>query len=179
MLIDDLVYFFEEKKRLTNKNYRYIDSEENRKHFKKAAKLCEQSGLHPGKFVQSLYDNMGKHKTYFSPKHLAGPTALKILEEKDPAESYQVEITNATLKYPDIWRYQHEMAMMYIARGEPVESVLMDSSLKFFAWFRILSTPDRVPAIIKKYKHIAKDELNPKLREFIEESGLDIDRITA
>lgn len=175
MLIDDLVYFFEEKKRLTNKNYRYIDSEENRKHFNRAAELCEELNMHPGVYVQNLYDDMGKHKEYFSPKHLAGTSVKKRLTENP--DDYKVEITNSTLDYEDVWKYQHELAMMYIKRGESTESVLMDSSLKFFAWFRILATPRKHPGIIKKYKHIAKKEMNPRLMEFIKKEKLDADRI--
>jgi hypothetical protein len=101
-------------------------------------------------------------------------------QEKDsPDDTYRVEITNATLSLEDVWKYQHELAMRYIKRGETTHSVLMDSSLKFFAWYRILSTPERDMEIIKKYKHIARKEMTNALREFIESEGLDIDRILA
>jgi hypothetical protein len=53
----------------------------------------------------------------------------------------------------------------------------MNSSLKFFAWFRILSTPDRYEPIISKYKHIAREELTQSIIDYARDAGLDIDRI--
>jgi hypothetical protein len=174
-LADDLLYYFEEKKRLTNKNYRYVRSAENDKYLKEAAALCKELHMHPGVFVSNLYEDMGKHKSYFSPKHLRGPNVKKKFTEN--IEDYRVEITNDTIEYEDLWRLQHELAMLYIRQGESTESVLKDSSLKFFAWFRILATPRPNPEIIDKYKRIAKKEMNPRLVEFIRKEGLDLDRI--
>ena len=176
--LDDIVFFYTEKKRLTNKNFKYIDTPSNQNYMKLGAVLCEELKLHPGVFVQTIYDNMGDAKAFFSPKHLQGKNVKKLFESKDNGlDSYRVEITNATLEYEDIWKYQHELAMLYIKNGEAPESVLLDSSLKFFAWFRILATPDKYPAIIKKYKHIAKKEMNPRLLAFAKAEGLDIERI--
>jgi hypothetical protein len=53
----------------------------------------------------------------------------------------------------------------------------MDSSLKFFAWFRILATPNRVPEIIDKYKRIAKKEMTSAILTFAKEQNLDLDRL--
>ena len=178
-LVDDLIFYFVEKKRLSIKNYNYISSAKWDKYFEEAAKLCEKYELTAAIYVQKLYDRLESKKQFFSPEHLRGGNVEKMLENEktDAEDSFKIEITNATLDPADIWKYQHELAMRYIKRGEPVRSVLMDSSLKLFAWYRILSTPERDPEVIKKYKHIAKKEMTSALQDFAREEGLDLDRI--
>jgi hypothetical protein len=178
-LVDDLIFYFVEKKRLSVKNYNYISTTKWDKYFAEAAELCEKYELTPAIYVQRLYDRMENKKQFFSPEHLRGGNVEKILEleKSTPEDSYYIEITNATLDPADVWKYQHELAMRYIKRGESVRSVLMDSSLKLFAWYRILSTPERDPEVIKKYKHIAKKEMTSSLQEFAKQEGLDLDRI--
>ena len=177
-LIDDLVFYYEEKKRLTVKNFKHRDTIADNEYFRRAAALCVEYELDAATFVQIMYDRMETKKEFFSPKCLQGVKAKFFLEEnKDDSASWKIEITNASLDPSQLWRYQHELATRYISRGESVESVLMDSSLKFFAWFRILATPDRVPEIISKYKHIAKKEMTSRLLEFARSENLDVDRL--
>jgi hypothetical protein len=177
-LIDDLVFYYEEKKRLTNKNFKYRDTPADRSYFQEAGELCEAHELDPATYVQLMYDRMETKKEFFSPKCLQGVKAKYFLEEhKNNFDSWKIEITNASLDVSALWRYQHELATLYIRRGESVESVLIDSSLKFFAWFRILATPNRVPAIIDKYKNIAKKEMTSKIIEFAKSENLDLDRL--
>jgi hypothetical protein len=180
-LESELIYYFEQKKRLTSKTYRYVSNIKWDKYFEEAAELCKKHALPAQVYMQRVYDRMENKKEFFSPQHIRGSNVDKYLSLPSVVEeeTYIVEVTNDNLSYDSLWKQQHDMAMRYINRGESVESVLIDSSLKFFAWYRILSTPKAYPEIIKKYKHIAKKELNPRLRDFIEKEKLPIERIFA
>lgn len=178
-LLDDLVFYYEEKKRLTVKGFKHMANMADRNYFIAAAKICEKHELDPATYVQIMYDRMDFKKEFFSPKCLQGAKVEFYIEShKNTGDSLKVELTNANIDPADLWRHQHELASLYIRRGESVESVLMDSSLKFFAWFRILATPNRVPAIITKYKHIAKKEMTSRLVEFAKSENLDLDRLS-
>jgi hypothetical protein len=178
-LIEELIYYYIEKKRLTTKNYNYVSSIKWDKYFAEAAELCVKHAQPAQVYVQKLYDRMENKRAFFSPEHLRGGNVDKFFDilKTSPEDTYTVEITNDNLDYAEVWRHQHELAMRYIRRGESTESVLIDSSLKFFAWYRILSTPKAHPEIIAKYKHIARKEINPRLREFIAQEGLPLERI--
>jgi len=176
-LVDDLVFYYEEKKRLTSKDYKHFDTVASSEHFKEAALLCAEFELDPATYIQIMYDRMGDIKKFFAPEHLRGTKARFFLSDKKDNSGLKIELTNHNLPIEEIWRHQHEMAMVYVIRGEPVESVLIDSSLKFFAWFRILATPNRVPAIIDKYKKIAKKEMTSSILEFAKSENLDLDRL--
>lgn len=177
-LIEDLIGYYVEKKRLSNKRYRYVESVADNAHFKEAAKLCKSHELDAAAYVQLMFDRMGNKKEFFCPACLQGKKAEFFLKEKESEpEGLKIEITNATLDPADIWNYQHELAMLYVNKGESVESVLMDSSLKLFAWYRVLATPNRAPGIIKKYAPIARKEINNKILDFAKSRNLDIDRI--
>jgi len=178
-LVDDLIHHYTEKKRLTNKNFRYISTVKDDAYLREAGSLCVANHLDASTYVQMMYDRMGEHKALFSPKHMQGTKVKHMLAERETSESNstQVEINNANLAPADMWAFQHKLAMMYIRRGDTVESVLLDSSLKFFAWYRILATPNRVPEIIDKYKHIAKKEMTPRLNAFCKSENLDLERI--
>jgi len=177
-LVEDLIFYYTEKKRLSVRTFTYIATPANDGYIRKAAALCAEFELDAATYVQVMYERMGSKKEYFAPKYMQGEKARYYL--KDEQENYtdlKVEITNANLDPVDIWRHQHELAMLYIRRGESVESVLMDSSLKFFGWFRILATPNRYEPIISKYKHIAKKELTSRLKDFMKNEKLDTDRL--
>lgn len=177
--VDDLIYQFAYKKRLTNKNWEYVPTIKGGAYFREAAVLCDKYELSPAEYMQIMYDRMGERKEFFSSEHIRGGNVQKVLEQikSGAREVYKVEMTIHDLDYGDVWDQQHDLAMRYISRGESVESVLMDSSLKFFAWYRILSTPRMIPEVVEKYKHIAKKELTSALLEFVKKEGLDIDRI--
>jgi hypothetical protein len=179
LIVDDIIFYYVEKKRLSIKNYNYTPLPKWDKYFEEAATLCDKYRLTPVMYVQKMYDRLGDKKHFFTPEHMRGGNVEKMLENEQTSQDdkYTIEITNSTLAPADIWRYQHELAMRYIKRGESVHSVLMDSSLKLFAWYRILSTPERDPEIIAKYKHIAKKEMTPVLLEFVKQEGLDVERI--
>jgi hypothetical protein len=179
-LVDDITYFYVEKKRLGSINYNLVKTKADEDNLDEAARICAEYEMDPAIYVQLLFDRMGGRKAFFSTKCLQGTAVrgfMKQYREEDNGDSYKIEITNNTLEPKDIWEYQKALAMIYIRKGEDPASVLMDSSLKFFAWFRILATPNRVESIIAKYKHIAKKELNSRLLEFFKQEGLDTDRL--
>jgi len=177
-LVEDITFFYIEKKRLTNKAFTYIATPANEAYIQKAAALCIEFELDAAAYIQIMYDRMGTKKEFFTTKCLQGDKAKYYLaSEKENYTDLKVEITNANLDPADMWRHQHELAMLYIRRGESVESVLMDSSLKFFGWFRILATPNRYQPIIDKYRHIAKKELTGRLMDFMQSENLDMDRL--
>jgi hypothetical protein len=177
--VDDLIYHFAYKKRLTNKNWEYTPTIKGEAYFREAAVLCDKHNMTPAEYIQIMYDRMGDRKEFFSSEHIRGGNVQKVLEKVQTGEVtvYTVEMTIHDLDFGDVWDQQRNLAMRYISRGESVESVLMDSSLKFFAWYRILSTPRPYMPVIEKYKHIAQKELTPALLEFVKREKLDIDRI--
>lgn len=177
-LIEDLIHYFNEKKRLSIRDYSHRCSQEDEKYFKEAAKLCKQYELDAATYVQVMYDRMGDVKAHFAPMHLQGKKAEHLLlERKENNTGYKIEVTNASLTPEDIWNQQMALARVYINNGESVADILKNSSLKFFAWFRILATPDRCEPVIEKYKNIARKELTRSIIEYANNSGLDIDRI--
>ena len=177
-LIEDLIHYFNEKKRLSIQNYTHRCSKKDEDYFREAAQLCKQHELDAAAYIELIYGKMGEQKSFFAPMHLQGTRVKHILEERKNDDSgYKVEITNSSLTPEDIWKQQKTLAMVYIKNGETSASVLMNSSLKFFAWFRILSTPDRCEPVIDKYKHIARKELTSSIIDYARAAGLDIDRI--
>jgi len=175
---EDLEYEFVSKKRLSIPHYNYISTHAGDAHFCEAAKLCEESELHPAQYIEIMWERMGDKKEFFGTSHLRGPGAKKAIAEYfEDGDNYNVEITNANLEYNDLWNYQKELAMRYMRNGRTIKSILMDSSLKFFAWFRILVTEEKDDEIIKKYKHIAKKEFNSGLLDFAKQHNLEINRI--
>lgn len=175
---EDLEYEFTSKKRLSIPHYNYVSTHAGDAHFREAALLCKDSNLHPAQYMQIMWERMGDKKEFFNTAHLQGPGAKQAIKEYfKNGDNYDVEITNVNLEYGDLWNYQKELAMRYIRNGRDIKSVLMDSSLKFFAWFRILITEKREPEIIDKYKHIAKKEFTRGLLDFAKQHNLDVNRI--
>lgn len=177
-LIDDLLGLFIDKKRLSNNRYQHLLSAADEKHLEKAAELCKNYELDAASYVQLMYDRMGGKKQFFTLACLQGTKAQFYLEEaKQSAEGLKIEVTNASLDIAEVWRYQHELVMIYARNGDSIENILMDSGIKLFAWYRILASPERIPAVIKKYARIARKELNSKILDFIKSRNLDLDRI--
>ena len=179
-LVEDLKYYYEDKKRLTNKYARYIDTKKNEDYMQEAGRLCEEMNMSAAAYIQFFYDRMGQNKEYFSPQHLRGENARKILKAEQESENgYKVEINNSNIPYDLLWQQQQDMAMRYLKLGYTTKDMLLDPSLKFAGWFRILATPEIFPEVIVKYRNIAKKELTPRLIEFIKEQNLELSRITS
>lgn len=177
-LVEEIVHYFNEKKRLTIKGYLHKFSKADEKLFNDAALLCSKYELDPASFIEMLYERMGGKKNFFNPSCLQGTAVDYFLKEQTSGENtYKVEITNITIDPADIWEQQMQLAQLYMRKGENIEDILMNSSLKFFAWFRILCTPNRITAVIDKYVRIARKEINQKIIDFAKSAGLDIHRI--
>jgi hypothetical protein len=176
---EDLEYEFTNKKRLSLPKYSYFSTPAGENYFCEAALLCEKFNLHPAQYIDIMWKHMGDNKVeFFSPAHIRGNGALKAINEYfEENKNYEIEITNANIDYNDMWFFQKNSVMQYLQIGVPLKDILMDSSLKFPAWFRILSTESRDPDIIDKYKAIAKKELNNALIDFIKLNNLDMNRI--
>jgi len=125
-----------------------------------------------------MWDRMGENKEFFGPQHLQGKNVKAAIKDMaDNLESYNVDVNNATLSYDDLWNFQHQLAMNYLHHGEDLHDILMDSSIKFFGWFRILATPERDDGVIKKYRKIAQDEVTKDFEAFAKKYNLDLSRI--
>jgi hypothetical protein len=179
-IVEDLIHHYTIKRRITQSKYRYISTIETDKHIAEAALLCSKYRITPDRYVCIAYDNIGGKKEYFNTSYLSGPKMRKLLEtETSPAAEgeYKVELTRANLSYMEIWEQQLDLASRLMRSGESLTSILMDPALKFYAWFRIMCTPDRIPDVVQRYKLIARKELNNKLKEFLTSQGMDVNRI--
>jgi hypothetical protein len=179
-IVEDLVHYFCEKKRLTIKNYTYNPSNTWDDYFKEAAVLCADYELPPSTYIQKMYERMEPKVQFFTPEHIRGEKVEALLKswQSQGETSYVVEITNANLDYRDLWEHQENLARRLLRPDETYEELMLDSSLKFFGWFRILSTEERNMKIIEKYRHIARKEMTQALKDFIVQNGLDLDRFS-
>lgn len=174
----DIIDNYISKRRLTVKNYNYRSTIKDELYFDEATVLCSSLNMHPAEYVKLCYERMGENVELFRPKHLRGE-ALDVFFKKregDP-DSYKIEVTNATLPCEDFWRYHMEVAMRQMKLGRTMEEVLLDSSIKFDAWFRILVSPKPIQSVIDKYRQAAKKELNNSLIEFAKKHKLALGRI--
>jgi hypothetical protein len=134
--------------------------------FRKAAELCHKLNAEPTEFISAQFNLRDPDGVYAT--HLAGDNARKNYVEYmktyyiEPHELYEVNLRNL-----------HNQ----IRQGRKVESILMNDDLNFPGWFRICITLNPEPAIIKKYRAQAKEELTPKLIAFIRSKKMDPGRI--
>jgi hypothetical protein len=178
--IKELVYYYEQKKKLSTQRYAYMASEKNDKYFLDAAEYCIKNHISPSIYVDTMYDNFGSKKAFFCPRNLQSSAAKKYLNQAASSEGvfFTPELNNNNLDYDKIWQQQIELATDYMSFGQKIEDILKDPKLKFFAWFRILATTHRDAEIIREYIHIAKKELNPRLLSYLKQnSDLDINRL--
>lgn len=179
-IVEDLIHYFSEKRRLTTKNYDYRPSDKWDDYFREAALLCEEYELPPSTYIQKMYERIEYKKEFFNPEQLRGIKAAAFLKNLKDQEhtSFKVEITNASLDYAELWEHQENLAKRLLLPKETYEDLMLDSSLKFFGWFRVLSPTQSSSKIIEKYAHIARKEMNQTLKDFLVQKGLDLDRIS-
>ena len=159
----------------------YISTPIQEKDFRDALLLCEQFDLAAEDIVDLAVELLAESSTRLSSIHLRGILVEKALRAeiwnsmKNSALS-----TDENLDIESIWIYYTGLFRIYTRNqesAEMLENALLDSSLKFAGWFRILFTPSPNSRIIDKYKHIAIKELNYKIKRFIRRKGLDLSRI--
>lgn len=178
--VEELVYYYEQKKRLHTKSYAYLSSEKNDKYFRDAAEYCIKNHVSPGSYISAVYDNFTGKKAFFGPKNIQSSVAEKHFKNllADGGDFYTPELNNHNLDYDKLWNQQLDMARDYMSFGLKIEDILKDPKLKFFAWFRILATTQRNEEIIREYIHIAKKELNPRLVSYLRQNTeLDVNRL--
>jgi hypothetical protein len=179
-LFEEIVYHYEQKRRLHTRAYVYLSSDRNDKYLQDAAKFCADNNVSPAVYVDKLYDNFGGKKAFFGPKNLQAKTAKKHFDKYREIEEdfFKVELNNNNLDYDKVWQQQLDLATDYLQYGYKIEDILKDAKLKFFAWFRVLATTEKNQDIIHEYIHIAKKELNPRLLAYLKQNKeLDIGRI--
>lgn len=174
---ESLIRYYEDKKRLTNPNYKYNSNPTYKKCFSEAAIFCLDLGVNPSLFIEEAYKLLGNNKHYFNPTCLGSEKIKNKFINKDPSVNYTPPISRVDLTYDEIWEQQKDLASRLLRTGRNVEDILLDSSNKFYAWFRILVTADRNEKIIFEYKNIALKELDERLETFVLKAGLDLNRI--
>ena len=177
-LEEDLRYHFTQKKLIHNPDYTLRSSSAADDHMRTAAAVCADSKLSAGLYVQLVYDSLAGRQRFFSTSDLCSKATDRLIASHLRGEAeWKVEITNASIPYEDVWKQQLTYAKAYMKLGYTIDEVLQDPTLKFFAWFRILSTPEVNLETMQQYKSIAQKELNPRLRKFAAENGLDLSRL--
>jgi hypothetical protein len=174
--IDELVESFTAKQRILREHYVYPASEANNVNMLSAAKLCHKYNMHPGTFMRVIYDSLPQAaKLNFNTKHLQSDNAeKKIVNFLNDPES---ELNNTNIDYRELWNQQLLDARKFMSYGSTCKEILMDATLNFYAWFRVLATPNRDEDIIRKFGKTARLEMNDVLLKFIREENLDLERI--
>jgi hypothetical protein len=178
-VVDDIIYYYTLKKRETYSKYAFVNNEGALKDIRAAAIMCTANGLTPDRFVSIAYENFGGKKQFFNTSYLQGPKMQALLKfEKNRVEyKTDVELTRDVMDFADVWKQQIELANSYISHGDSIEEVLLDPTLKFYGWFRILATPEPLPKVIQKYREVARKELAPRLKQYLTSQNFDLDRI--
>ena len=174
--IDELIESFIYKQRILREHYVYPNSEANKQNMLAAARLCHKYNMHPSTFVRVIYDSLSyKAKANFTTAQLQSDTA----EQKIRAflNSPDSELNNTNIDYKELWAQQLADARKFMSYGLSCKEVLMDATLNFYAWFRLLATPNRDEDIIFKFGKTARLEMDDRLLRFIREEGLDLERI--
>lgn len=147
--------------------------------FKEALLLCEEYKLAPEDIVDLADEKLEKSSERLSSFHLRGALVKKALNaEVANSSRNSMLLTNDNISIEELWEGARRTVNIYTSNVRSTKDVLMDSSFKYFAWFRILVTEEPVPEIIEKYRHIALKELDYKVKKFIRKNGLDMSRIT-
>jgi hypothetical protein len=147
--------------------------------FKEALLLCEEYELAPEDIVDLADEKLEKSSERLSSFHLRGALVKKALNaEVANSSRNSMLLTNDNISIEELWEGARRTVNIYTSNVRSTKDVLIDSSFKYFAWFRILVTEEPVPEIIEKYRHIALKELDYKVKKFIRKNGLDMSRIT-
>lgn len=178
-LVSEIIYYYTLKKKETYSKYTFVANAGTKKDIDKAAILCAKAGITADRFVSIAYENFGGKKAYFTTSYLQGPkmTALLAFEKIAAENKANTELTRDVINFDDVWRQQIELANLFVKQGDAIEEILLDPSIKFYGWFRILATPTPVPAIMQRYRHVARKELTPRLKEYLKLNNFELDRI--
>jgi hypothetical protein len=176
--LDRLKQYFKKVKQETLGEDTWISSVLQELDFKEALLLCKKYDLAPEDIVDLAVELLRKADVQLSTIHLRGALVKKALVSEivnDP--KYTGLVTSENLAISDVWQQQIYLLKTYTRNNESPEDVLLDASLKFYSWFRILVPETPIAALINKYRDIARRELNYKIKKFVRRSGLDLSRI--
>jgi len=126
----------------------------------KAATICEQSGTDPRIYVQAQHRYASSDGEFY-PNQLHTSTALEnvakyktfVLIPLDPAKLYDTQLLYLTTALRNTKR--------------SVESILMDKTIQFYPWFRLLITKKPNDTIIKEFGEAARQQMVPAWIEFL------------
>ncbi|NBQ70998.1 MAG: hypothetical protein EBU46_20065 [Nitrosomonadaceae bacterium] len=126
----------------------------------KAAAICEQSHTDPRVYVQAQRRYASQDGEFY-PNQLHTSNALEnvakyktfVLIPLDPEKLYATQLLYLT------------SALRNTKRS--VESILMDKTIQFYPWFRILITRKPNESIIKEYGETARQQMVPFLEDFL------------
>jgi len=170
-------YFAKIKKRVSGLLIQEFTPSQKRD-FMEALSLSHENDLFPEDIVDMAIELLGRRSRDLSSIHLRGEMMQKaILSEKWNIRTASMFVSDANQDYRGLWNHLLKTAKFFTDRGDSLGDLLLDRSMQFPAWFRILVTSAPDPLIIEKYRERAKLELNSRLRRFIRASGLDLDRI--
>jgi len=193
------LFFFTERKRRHIPKYNFTRTKESDGFLRKAVALSKKYGCSPASLASRAYELVPR-KEYFTIADLCHKRVEEELEqsygdqkeerssrvqEGGPEEeedfvyydANNIQVTNTTLEYEGRWTHQLEKVKRRMAAGYSIEHILMDTSNKLHGWFRILVTEQPMPDVIAKFRLIALKELNPRLTRFIQDRGLNLNRI--
>jgi hypothetical protein len=126
----------------------------------KAAALCEQSHTDPRVYVQAQH-RYASSDGHFYPNQLHTSSALEnvakyktfVLIPLDPAKLYATQLLYLTTAIRNTKR--------------SVESILMDKTIQFYPWFRILITKKPNASIIQEFGEAARQQMVPLWSDFL------------
>ena len=176
--LDRLKEYFKKVKQETLGENLYIPTPLQELDFKEALSLCKKYDLAPEDIVDLAVELLGKADVQLSTIHLRGALVKKALVSEivnDPKHARLV--TSENLAISDVWQQQIYLLKTYTRNNESPEDVLLDASLKFYSWFRILVPETPIAALINKYRDIARRELDYKIKRYVRRIGLDLCRI--
>jgi hypothetical protein len=131
------------------------------------AAFCAEYQLDPDIYIKAVDKYKITPKLY--PNQLKSKSALDIYNK------YLSEFQSDDVLSLEI---QKKYLLEAIKNGRTVRSVLLDDSIDFEPWFRILITKDIISDIYCKYIDQAKEQASPNLISFLTRLGMDVGRIT-
>ena len=135
--------------------------------FPKLAAQCIKHNLEPSDFITAQFRDMDPShvttKSFFTAKAI-NKCIIHTCDRKVPEkEKFKYGVTYLRSQIVNVSR--------------SVEKVLMDDSLDFPAWFRVVITKEPIKEVMTKYLHIAKSEFNGEIKQVCMENNLDWKRI--
>lgn len=162
-IVDELWRIYQEKK---PSGLPY--NERTRNTLRKAAEICEKLDATPQQYADAIFSAIGKDKMQLAFLHCA-----------EAKKHYHDFMERKSMSLSDLYDLQKMYLKVQITQAKrKVEVALMDDDLNFHPWFRICITKEPVEEIIEKYGEQAREEMNPRLKAFLEMKKLDPKRIT-